>query len=39
VYFDNEVTPAITMTDSAFSSGRFALASYHGISTFNNVSE
>jgi hypothetical protein len=37
VYFNNEATPAITATDSAFSSGRFGLSSYRGIATFNNV--
>lgn len=37
VYFNNEVTPAITATDSAFGSGRFGVSVYQGIATFNNV--
>jgi hypothetical protein len=37
VYFDNETTPAFTVTDSAFASGRFGLVTYGGLATFNNV--
>ncbi|ADB52408.1 cellulase N-terminal Ig-like domain-containing protein [Conexibacter woesei] len=37
VYFDNEASPAVTVTDSAFASGRFGLSTYRGIATFNHV--
>jgi len=39
VFFNNEVTPAISLTDSSFSSGQFGVSSYQGIATFNNISK
>lgn len=39
VYFNHETSPAITATDSSFTSGRFGVQVYHGVATFNNLAK
>ncbi len=37
VYFNNETTPTLAVSDSSFTSGQFGVNVYQGIATFNNL--